>query len=236
MKRVWDNAIVAEEPGGSFSVRLDGKMLRMPGGGPLRIVGAALAAAVAAEWNAAGGGSKGGTLSLNEVPITRLAATLQDRIAPDPAPIVDGLARYGETDLLCYRAENETLAELQAREWQPVLDWLALHHDAPLRVTRGVMPVTQPPASVAALRRAVAAHGPGELAALGVAVPVLGSLALGLALAAGRVDAAEAHRLSVLDEIFQERHWGTDAEAEQRRARIAGEIALAGRFLALVRA
>ncbi len=235
MKRVWDNAVVAEEPGGSFSVRLDGKMLRMPGGGPLRIVGATLAAAVAAEWNAVGGGSKGGTLRLEEVPITRLAATLQDRIVPDPAPIVDGLANYGETDLLCYRADHEALAELQAREWQPVLDWLALHHDAPLHVTRGVMPVTQPTASIAALRRAVAAHGPGELAALGVAVPVLGSLALGLALTAGRVDAAEAHRLSVLDEMFQERQWGTDAEAEQRRTRIAGEIALAERFLALVR-
>lgn len=236
MKRFWDKAEVVAEPDGDYSVRLDGRPVRLPGGAPLRVSGTALAEAVAAEWNAAGGGARNGTLRLEEVPVTRLIGTAQDRIAADPAPMVDGLARYAETDLLCYHAEDERLAEEQARAWQPVLDWLALQHDAPLRVTRGVMPVAQPPEALAALRRAVARHAPAELAALGVAVPALGSLALALALSAGRLDAAEAHRLSVLDETFQERLWGTDEEAAQRRARVAAEVALAARFLDLVRA
>ena len=97
------------------------------------------------------------------------------------------------------------------------------------------MPVAQPPASLEALRQAVAGHGVEELAALGLAVPALGSLVLALALSAGRLDAAEAHRLAVLDETHQERRWGTDWEAEQRRARAAADLALAQRFLALVR-
>ena len=97
------------------------------------------------------------------------------------------------------------------------------------------MPVTQPAESLDALRAAVATHTTEELAALGLAVPSLGSLVLGLALSAARLTAAEALRLAVLDETFQERRWGTDWEAEQRCARAAADLDLAERFLALVR-
>jgi chaperone required for assembly of F1-ATPase len=40
----------------------------------------------------------------------------------------------------------------------------------------------------------------------------------------------------VLDETYQEGRWGEDAEATARRARAAADVALAERFLALVRA
>lgn len=236
MKRFWDQATVMAEDDGGYSVRLDGRPVRLPGGTPLRVGSPAMADAVAGEWNAAGGGAKGGEMRMEEVPMTRYLGTAQERIAPDPAPMVEGLAKYGETDLLCYRADDATLAAQQAAEWQPILDWLALHHDAPLRVTSGVMPVAQDAEALAALRRAVAAHGAEELAALGTLVPSLGSVALALAVVAGRLDAEEAHRLSLLDELFQERLWGLDAEAAARRRRIAGDIAVAARFLAVLRA
>lgn len=235
MKRFWDNAVAVARPEGGHAVLLDGRPLRLPGGAPLATPSAALAGAIAAEWQAAGG-AKGGEMTMEQVPLTRLLGTAQDRVAPDPAATVAGLARYAETDLLCYRAEEPALAALQAREWQPWLDWAAQAHGAPLTVTAGLMPVAQPAASLAALRAAVAAHPAEELAALGVAVPALGSLVLGLALAAGRLAAEEAHRLAVLDETFQEARWGTDAEAAARRARAAADVALAERFLALVRA
>lgn len=236
MKRFWDKATVLAEDDGGYSVRLDGRPVRLPGGTPLRVGLPAMADAVAEEWNAVGGGAKGGEMRMEELPLTRLLGTAQERIAPDPAPMVEGLAKYGETDLLCYRAEEPRLAEQQAAEWQPVLDWLALQHDAPLRVTSGIMPVAQDDAALAALRRAVAAHSAEELAALGTLVPALGSIALALAVTDGRVSAEEAHRLSILDELFQERLWGLDAEAAQRRERIGRDVALAARFLGLLRA
>jgi chaperone required for assembly of F1-ATPase len=67
-------------------------------------------------------------------------------------------------------------------------------------------------------------------------VPALGSLVLGLALAEGVLDAAEAHRLGALDELFQAELWGEDEEAARRRANIAADIALAERFIRLARA
>jgi chaperone required for assembly of F1-ATPase len=231
VKRFWDEARVAESDG-AFAIQLDGRPVRLPGGTVLRVEGQGLAEAIAAEWQAAGG-ARGGEMRPEDVPLTRLVGTAVERIAPDPAPTVEAIAAYGASDLLCYRAEDPRLAEEQAAAWNPVLDWAALELDAPLRVTAGVMPVAQDPDALAALRRAVAAKPPIGLSALGVAVPALGSLVLGLALAAGRLDAAEAHRLATLDETFQERFWGEDAEAAARRARIAADIALARRLMDL---
>src|SRR3954471_23424967 len=202
MKRFWDTATAAPDPGG-FRVLLDGRPVRLPGGTPLTVEAPALAEAIAAEWSAAGG-QKGGEMSPADIPLTRVAGTAQERIAPDPGPTVEGLAKYAESDLLCYRADDHRLAAIQAAEWQPLLDWAALQHDAPLRVTTGLMPVAQDPASIEALRRVVAACSPIELTALGVLGPGFGSLVLALAVVQGRLDAAEAHRLSILDETYQE--------------------------------
>lgn len=234
MKRFWDAATAERQADGGFTVLLDGRPVRLPGEGtvPLSLGSAAVAEAIAAEW-AAAGGAKGGEFTPEDVPLTRLAGTAQARIAPDPAPTVLGLAAYGETDLLCYRAPEWSLAARQAEAWQPLLDWVALTHDAPLVATSGLMPVQQPAASLAALRAALADLTPLALAALSVAVPALGSLVLGLALKARRIDAEAAMALATLDEAHQETIWGQDAEALARRQRMASDVGLAARLLAL---
>ncbi|MFO0188575.1 MAG: ATP12 family protein, partial [Alphaproteobacteria bacterium] len=157
-----------------------------------------------------------------------------ERIAPDPKPMVEGLAKYGETDLLCYRAVDHRLATRQAEAWNPLLEWAALALGAPLSITQGLMPMPQAPESLAALQAAVARHDAAGLAALGVAVPALGSLVLGLALSLGRLDAEEAHRLAIVDEVFQEEFWGSDAETAARRAERLDDVKLAARFIALM--
>lgn len=235
VRRFWDGTSVAAEAGG-WTVRLDGKPVRLPDGTPLRSPSRALAEAIAAEW-AAAGGAKGGEMSFADVPLTRLAGTAQQRIAPDPLPTADALARYGESDLLCYRADGpEALVVRQARGWQPWLDWAAAVYGARLVATAGVMFMPQPPEALDALRAAVRALDPVTLAGLGVLVPVLGSLVLGLAVAAGALGPEEAHRLAVLDEDFEIEQWGEDAEAAARRRNVAAEVADAARLVRLGRA
>lgn len=234
VKRFWDTATIAAGPDG-YAVLLDGKPMHLPGGAELRVRRETLAAAVAAEWQQAGG-TKGGAMSFADTPLTRLAGTAQQRIAPDPAPIADAIARYGESDLLCYRADApEALVQRQTQEWQPWLDWAARTYAAPLRVAIGVGHVHQHHDSIRALRAAVGTLDVDALAALGIAVPALGSLVLGLALAAGELDAAAAHALGCLDELYQAELWGEDAEAAARRNGIAADLALAARYLALTR-
>ena len=233
MKRFWTDAIHAPaEPGGDpgYSILLDGKPMRLPGGTVLSIPLAGLASAVAEEWQLAGG-AKGGEMGTDDTPLTRLAGTAQTRIAPNPAPTVEALARYGENDLLCYRAIGpEALVHRQAREWQPLLDWAALAYDAPLKVTAGVIHVEQARQSLNALHAAVAALDPLTLAGLGVLVPSLGSLVLGLAVVAGVLDAQKADRLGALDELFQSELYGQDSEAMRRRKAVAADIAVDSTF------
>jgi chaperone required for assembly of F1-ATPase len=234
VKRFWDTASVEWTDQG-HRILLDGKSMRLPSGTPLTAGPARLARAIAEEWQAAGGG-KGGEMSFKDTPLTRLAGTALERIAPDPAPTVDAIARYGETDLLCYRAETpRKLVQRQHQQWQPWLDWVALTYDAPLRLTTGVGYVRQHHDSIAALRRAVAALGADALAGLGIAVPALGSLVLGLALGAGEMDAETAYTLGALDELFQAEQWGEDYEAVDRRRSMLADISLAARYIELTR-
>lgn len=229
MQRFWTAALVTPIAGG-HGVQLDGKPVRLPSGTPLAAPTATLAHAIAAEWDAAPA-----QFTWDHLPLTRLVGTAQERIAPDPAPVVVGIADYGGSDLLCYRAEDGRLAERQEAAWNPVLAWAAQELDAPLATTTGLMPIPQPPHALQALTRAVAGRAPVELAALGLVVPAFGSLVLGLAALHGRLDAAEALRLATLDEAFQEEFWGFDAEAHARRTRIAAEVTLALHAASLAR-
>jgi chaperone required for assembly of F1-ATPase len=234
MKRFWETASVVME-GSAFAIRLDGRLMRLPGSAPLSVRSAPLAEAIAAEWQSAGG-VKDGDFHPDDLPLTRLAATAQERISPDPTPTIDALAQYAESDLLCYRASHpDDLVARQAMLWQPWLDRAACIHGASLRVVAGVMPQAQPPDVLAALRRALARCSACDLAGLGVLVPVTSSLVLGLAVADGALGATQATDLAFLDQDFQAEKWGLDAEAVARRRAVAAEIEQAARFIGIAR-
>lgn len=235
MKRFWQHARAHAVDGG-FAILLDARPMRLPGGGSLHLPSRALADAVAAEWDAAGG-TVGGEVQVETLALTRLAATASARVAADPAATIAALAKYGESDLLCYRAEHPAaLAARQAALWDPWLAWAQSRFGAALRVTSGIMHVRQDDAALAALQRPLHGYDAYQLAALGVAVPAMGSLVLGLAMCEGALDAAEASALSQLDEGFQEEMWGTDAQATAQRAARARDIADAQALIALTRA
>ena len=221
-------------PGGdSFHIEIRERPVSLPDGAPLSVISRALAQAVAAEWQTA---RRAGPIDAARMPLTALAATAQQRVRPRPYAMVDTLLPYAQTDLLCYRVDHPpTLAEAQAATWQPWLDWAERHHHAPLVVTTGIAHAPQPRASIAQLRSALAALSPEELAALGVAIPALGSCVLGLALIAGAIDPAAAVAASLLEQEFTEQRWGVDADAVARRAFLVRDVELAARFMELSR-
>jgi len=171
------------------------------------------------------------------MPLTRLANSALDRVAPRRTEVLDQVAAYGASDLVCFRAEKPAaLVERQATAWQPLVDWAAATLAAPLQVTSGIVPITQPPETLAALRMALEALDDFELGAVGQLTATTGSLVIALALDAGRLTPDEAFAASQLDETFQMEAWGEDDEALARRAALEAEIAAAARFLALHRA
>lgn len=218
-RRFWTTAATREADGG-WEVLLDDKPLRTPGKKPLILPSEALAKAVADEWQV-----QTDLIQPMTMPMTRAANSAIEKVAPQFDAVAGMLAEYGGTDLLCYRAEApEDLVQLQAEGWDPLIDWAATHLRAPLRITHGVIPVTQDSAALERLHDEVASLDSFGLTALHDLVTLPGSLVLGLAVINGRITGAEAFGLSRIDEDFQARQWGEDQDArdaaEGRRAAI----------------
>jgi chaperone required for assembly of F1-ATPase len=229
MKRVYVK-VETRPLDGSWGVALDGKAVRTPAKVELRLPGVALAAAIAAEWDAQQDEIRPATM-----PLFRLAATAIDRTAAQRALVVAETAGYAGTDLVCYRAESPpALAARQHAMWQPLIDWAALRYDAPLAVTTGIVPAPQSPAALRAFAAIVAAQDDFRLTALHTLTAACGSLVIALAILEGQLDAEAAFAASQLDESFQIETWGEDAEVAARRHALAADIAAAVRFIALL--
>lgn len=229
-KRFWKETTVAETEGG-FTVVLDGKPIRTPMKAPLVLPTRGLAELIAAEWEA-----QQGKIDPETMPATRSANSAIDKLGAQREAVVDMLAAYGDTDLLCYRAERPlALVTRQAESWNPVLAWVAEKLQAPLNVTAGMMPVAQPADSLARLKAEVAALDVFRLAAFHDLVAISGSLVLALALISGEIDVTEAWQASRLDENWQAEQWGVDEEAAQAEAVKRTAFENAWRFYGLCR-
>ena len=230
MKRFYKE-VSAEPAEGGFALLLDGRAVKTPARAPLRLPTASLAEAVAAEWAA-----QGETVEPRSMPLTGLANAAIDRVAPDPVAFARDIAAYGETDLLCYRADAPgELVARQAAAWDPLLDWARTRYDVHFTVTSGIMHRPQPAATVARLTEAVSAHDAFALAGLSPLVTIGGSLVMALAIEEGAIAAPEAFAATHLDELWQAEQWGEDALAAQTREARARDFAGAARFLDLLK-
>jgi chaperone required for assembly of F1-ATPase len=226
VKRFWTE--VGVDAGGV--VTLDGKPVRTPGRLPLAIPYPALAYAVADEWRAVTG-----EIDPRTMPLTGLSNAAIERIPADRASFAASLARFGESDLLCYRAEAPpALVARQAALWDPLLAWARTRYDVHFEVVSGIMHRAQPAATIARLSGAVTARTPWELAGLAPIVTIGGSLVAALALLEGAASVDEAWRAVEADEDWQTEQWGRDevslAALEARRRDFHG----AARFLGLL--
>ncbi|RLJ40717.1 chaperone required for assembly of F1-ATPase [Litoreibacter meonggei] len=212
-KRFWKTA-TADKVDGGYAVHLDGRPVRTPLKTPVVVPTQAMAEAMRAEWDAQD--EKIDPLSM---PVTRAANTALDKVATQHAEVVDMLAAYGDSDLVCYRAESpERLVAQQAAGWDPLVDWSATELGAPLKLRIGIMHKPQDPKTLAALHGHVADFDAFRLTAFHDLVAITGSLVLGLAITRGRLDSGQAWDLSRIDEQWQIAQWGVDDEAEAQAA------------------
>lgn len=228
MKRFYTDVTIVEAEEG-FAIQLDGRPVRTPARALLALPTAALADAVAGEWRA-----QGETVDPASMPMTGLANAAIDHVATDKARFAAGVARYAQSDLLCYRADGpDTLVARQAAAWDPLLDWARAHYDVAFAVTQGIIPVAQPDDTLARLEAAVVALAPFPLTGLSTLVTLSGSLVCGLALVEGGHDIDMLWQAAEIDEVWQVEQWGEDAEATARAAQRKAEFSMAGAFCAM---
>ena len=231
MKRFWTDVSV-EQDGEGWSIRLDGRPVRTPARAPLIVPNQALAEAIAEEWR-----SVEGEIDPRAMPLTGLANAAIDRVAPDRQAFAQGLARYAEADLACYRADNpRELVERQALAWDALLGWARRRFDVDFATTAGVTHVDQPSATVERLGHAVAALDAFRLAGLSPLVTIGGSLVAALAVLEKAMTAEEAWDAVSVDDRWQVEQWGADAEAEAAIENRRRDFLAAARFLELLEA
>jgi chaperone required for assembly of F1-ATPase len=208
-KRFWKAAAVVPGDTG-FTVELDGRGIKTPAKTPLILPTQAMAQAVALEWDA-----QEEQINPETMPVTKTANAALDKVTIQHAEVADLLAAYGDSDLLCYRAD--TPAELVARQadiWDPMLDWGRDALGVRLEARVGIIHQPQDAAGQAILSARVHALDAFELAAFHDLVSLSGSLILGFAAAMDARPAQELWNISRLDEIYQAEQWGKDDEAE----------------------
>jgi chaperone required for assembly of F1-ATPase len=209
VKRFWKEVGV-EQGAAGWTIRLVGRAVKTPARAALTVPTERLAEAIAEEWRRVPE-----TVDPRMMPLTGLANAAIDRVAPDRKGFADGLARYAQADLACYRADGpRELVARQEQEWDFLLAWARRRYDVDFATTSGLRHVAQPAATVERLAHAVAALDAFRLAGLSPMVTIGGSLVAALAVFETAITPAQAWDAVSLDDRWQLERWGADAEAE----------------------
>ena len=208
-RRFWTAVTVAPEAEG-YTVKLDGRLVKTPGKSTLILPSEEMAREVAVEWEA-----QEDVVNPLSMPFTRSANSAIDKVAPQHREVAEMLAAYGDSDLLCYRADApEALVARQDELWNPALDWAADALGARLEPRTGVIHAPQAAEPLARLAARVHDMTNYQLTGFHDLVSLSGSLILGFAATRGWRDPETLWQLSRLDEVWQEEQWGSDEEAQ----------------------
>jgi chaperone required for assembly of F1-ATPase len=224
-KRFYRSVGVVAAPEG-FTVTLDGRPVKTPARRAFAAPTQDLGAALAAEWDA-----QAEVIDPARMPLTRLANTIIDGVAAAAPTIAAEIEKYLGSDLVCYRADGpDRLVARQAQRWDPFLAFARQTLGAHLEVTQGVRFVTQPPAAIAAARRAIPDE-PWRLGAVHAVMTLTGSALIALAFARGAVALDDAWAAAHVDEDWNMEQWGRDELALERRAARFSEMQAAATVL-----
>ena len=212
-RRFFRSACIRPE-GDGFVLTLDDRPARTPGRIPLVLPTRALGDAVAAEWDA-----QRDIVDPRTMPLTRLANSAIDGVAPELVAVRADIVRYAGSDLVAYRAgEPERLVRLQSAAWDPVIAFARESLGATIVLSEGVTFVEQPAGSLQRIAARLAQEtSPFAVAALHVMTTLAGSALIALMHVGGQLDARAAWAAAHVDEAYQESLWGLDAEAAERR-------------------
>ena len=223
-------AAVEVAPGvAGFGVQVDGRAVRTPARRALAAPGQALAQALADEWDA-----QREVIDPAAMPLTRLANAIIDGVVDAPAAVAAEVAKYLASDLVCYRAAGPPgLVARQARHWDPVLAFARDELNARFVLGEGIAFVSQPHEALTAARGAIPAE-PWALGAVNALTSLTGSALIALAVARGRLSAADAWTAAHVDEDWNMEQWGRDEQELERRALREAEMNAAATVLTLL--
>ena len=227
-RRFYKQVAVGESETG-FDIQLDGRAVKTPLKRPFAVPSRDMAHAIAAEWDA-----QKTHIDPSSMIVTRLANTAVDRVRGDEARIVAELREFAGSDLVCYRAGTpDPLVARQALHWDPILDWVKATHSVQFICVEGIVHHAQPDTALAAISKALTAENEFRLTAIHNITTLTGSTLLAMMTAAGAFSGEAAWAAAHADEDWQIEQWGSDEEAEARRAIRKQDFDATMQFLAM---
>jgi chaperone required for assembly of F1-ATPase len=226
-KRFYKSVSVTDK----LEIALDGRIVKTPLKVPLVLPSRALADAVAAEWDA-----QTEFIHPGAMPLTKLANTAIDRATAERASISAEIIEFAGSDMVCYRADKpESLVALQAKHWDPVIDWARRELDAKFTTVDSIIHLTQSSEALRSVRNHVDSLDGFTFAAAHNLTTLSGSALIALMIAAGDLSTGEAWTAANVDEDWQVATWGKDDEAEVRRSGRLREFSACTSFINLAK-
>jgi chaperone required for assembly of F1-ATPase len=211
-RRFYQTVSVAPDAEG-FRICLDGKPVHTPARRMLATPTPKIAEALAKEWRA-----QQEFIDPAQMPLTRLANAIIDRVAAATGPVADDIRKYLGSDLLYYRADGpERLRARQAQHWDPILSWARDGLGAEFKTGEGIVHIAQADAAIEAAAAAIPKDA-WRLGALHAATTLSGSALIALALLHGCLSAEVAWQAAHVDEDWNMELWGRDEIALSQRA------------------
>lgn len=201
-----------------FTIHLDSKPIKTPAKNPVAVP-EGVAKLLCAEWQA-----QKDEINPAQMPVTRLVNSAIDGVADDSGnlcqALIDEIAGFAASDLVCYRAEHPgELVKMQSEVWDPVLKWAKTSLGAEFETATGIIHIAQSGETLDAFRAGLepfAATPPFALAALHSMTTLTGSALIALATAMGKLAPEAGWQAAHIDEAWNARQWGSDSEAEKR--------------------
>ena len=225
LPRRFYKAVSVVERDGGFGVALDERTLKTPGGATFVAQTRALAQLCADEWAA-----QGEFIAPITMPVSQLAFAALDRKSREE--LYDYVVPFGETDLLCHRAESPVeLVARQAEVWDPIVAWSRDALGVSLPVVNGIIAARVAPTELTKLRAHAEALDDFRLTALSQATGIAGSVLIGFALVRGAITSEQAFEAAALDNLWSLEKWGEDEEGRARLERQRRDLAAIARFV-----
>ncbi|XP_078692799.1 ATP synthase mitochondrial F1 complex assembly factor 2-like [Branchiostoma floridae x Branchiostoma belcheri] len=224
-KRFYKNVSISQS-NGMYEINLDRRKLKTPMSRLFSVPSEPIAIAVATEWEA-----QHKEIKMSQMHMTQLCNTAIDNPSKKtPQQIVDDILSFLDTDTICYREESPVeLAELEEREWEPLLDWVRQRYDIQLQSSTSIHGPTIPKATKSTLKKHLLHYNHWSLVGVTNLVETLKSVVLSLALMDKHLTVEKAVALARLETEFQIVRWGNvewahDMELTDLRARAAASV------------
>lgn len=231
MKRFY-KMVSTKETGNGYEVLLDDRSVKTPAKNTLTAPSKTLADFVMQEW-----ARQEDQILPDTMPLTQILSTKIDRVSQEREAMTAALLKYLDTDLICYHTDDPPELEQKQKEaWQPWLDWFKNEFGSELQTTSGLTALSQSPEAHEAVQTYVTDIDDDKFTALGLAVPLCGSLVLGLAFTKNAITADDAFAAARVEErfkadIYDEEKYGPDPAQEKKDKAALADLQAAENFL-----